>query len=152
MDADALVRVIAMRSPVVAACGASVDVVITGRINRETPGVRQRQIDEQRQTARPIAAWLRARWSALEERRRHHPRRRSPCGTVCLVFAAALALTLSGAAGVGTAAAQRLAIDYVVTCVYYTETSGSCLATTYYDDGGSSHAFYVFWGNWYAQV
>jgi hypothetical protein len=59
---------------------------------------------------------------------------------------------LVGAAFPGVALAQREAIDFNMVCVYYTETAGSCVSTTHYSDGGIEHRWYVFWGNWYAEV
>jgi hypothetical protein len=50
------------------------------------------------------------------------------------------------------ALAQRVAEDFNMVCVYYTEMSGSCVSTTHWSDGTVEHRWYVFSGNWYMQL
>ena len=63
------------------------------------------------------------------------------------VLAAAL---LVGAAVFPSAAlAQREVDGWDIQCVYYTETAGSCVASTHYSDGTVEFRWYLFWGNSY---
>ena len=64
----------------------------------------------------------------------------------------AAGLLLGATATTAGAQIDRMVDDFDVQCVYYTETSGSCVSTTRYSDGSIEHKWYVFWGNWYAQV
>jgi len=64
----------------------------------------------------------------------------------------ALATGLAAIVMVG-GAPQRALADSQTTCVYYTETSGSCLTQDFDLDGNlTGTRFYVFWGNWYAEL
>jgi hypothetical protein len=64
----------------------------------------------------------------------------------------AFALLLGAAVFPSAAMAQRMAEGFDMQCVYYTETSGACVSTTHWSDGTVEHRWYVFWGNWYAEV
>ena len=61
-------------------------------------------------------------------------------------------LLVAAAVFPSAAMAQRIAEDFDVQCVYYTETAGSCVSTTHWDNGTVTFRWYVFWGNSYLEL